>query len=43
MSENASEVNNQSIYSNQNDAKTIEPKNDQKLIDQSQNLNLKRV
>jgi len=39
MSENDSEVNNQSINSDLDDTETIEPKNDPKLIDQSQNLN----
>ena len=38
MSENESEVNNQSINSNPDDTERIEPKNDPKLIDQSQNL-----
>mgnify|MGYP001280030944 CR=1 FL=1 len=39
MSENDSEVNNQSINSGLDDTKTIEPKNDPNIIDQSQNLN----
>ena len=39
MAENDSEVNNQSVNSNLDDIETIEPKNDVKLIDQSQNLN----
>ena len=39
MSEIDSEVNNQSIKSDLNNIETIEPKNDPKLIDQSQNLN----
>ena len=39
MSENNSEVNDQSIISDRNDTETIEPKNDPKLIDKSQNLN----
>ena len=39
MSKNNSEVNNQSINSDLNDTERIEPKNDPKLIDQSQNLN----
>ena len=39
MSDNDTEVNNQSIHSDLNDSETIEPKNDQKLIDRSQNLN----
>ena len=39
MSENGSEVNNQSINSDLDDTEIIESKNDPKLIDQSQNLN----
>mgnify|MGYP001247957450 FL=1 len=39
MSENNSEVNNQSINSDIDDTETFEPKNDPKLMDQSQNLN----
>ena len=39
MPDNNSEVNNQSINSDPDDTETIEPKNDPKLIDQSQNLN----
>ena len=39
MSDNDSEVNTQSINSDPNDTERIEPKNDPKLIDQSQNLN----
>ena len=39
MSENDSEINNQNINSDLDDAETIETKNDPKLIDQSQNLN----
>ena len=39
MSENDSKVNNQSINSDLDDTEKIEPKNDPKLIDQSQNLN----
>ena len=39
MSGNDSEVNNQSINSELDDTETIEPKNDPKLIAQSQNLN----
>ena len=39
MPENDSEANNQSINSDQNDSETSYPKNDPKLIDQSQNLN----
>ena len=39
MSENDSEVNNQSINSDLDDTKTIEPKNDPKPIVQSQNQN----
>ena len=39
MSENDSEVNNQSINSGLDDTNTIEPKNDPNIIDQSQNLN----
>ena len=38
MPVNDSEVNNQSINSELNDTKIIEPKNDQELIDQSQSL-----
>ena len=38
MSENDSEVNNQNIYSELDDTKTIESKNDPELIDQSQSL-----
>ncbi len=38
MSENNTEVNNQSINSELDDTKTIESKNDPKLIDQSQSL-----
>ena len=39
MAENDSEVNNQTINSDLNDTEKIEPKNDPKLIDQSQSLN----
>ena len=39
MSKNHSEVNNESINSDLDDTEKIEPKNDPKLIDQSQNLN----
>ena len=39
MSDNDSEANNLSINSALDDTETIEPKNDTKLIDQSQNLN----
>ena len=39
MTENDSEVNNQSIHSDLHDTETIEPKHDSKLIGQSQNLN----
>ena len=39
MSENDSETNNQSINSDLDDTETIEPKNEQTLIDQSQRLN----
>jgi hypothetical protein len=39
MSENGSKINNQSFNSDLDEAETIEPKNDPKLIDQSQNLN----
>ena len=39
MSENDSEPNNQSINSDLDDTETIEPKNDPKIIDQSQSLN----
>ena len=39
MSENDSKVNNKSINSDLDDIEEIEPKNDPKLIDQSQNLN----
>ena len=39
MSENDSKVNNQGINSDLDDTEKIEPKNDPKLIDQSQNLN----
>ena len=39
MPDNDSEVNNQSINSDPDDTETIEPKNDPKLINQSQNLN----
>ncbi len=39
MPEIDSEVNNQSIDSDLDDIETIEPKNDPRLIDQSQNLN----
>ncbi|WP_269611194.1 high light inducible protein [Prochlorococcus marinus] len=39
MSEIDSKVNNQSINSDLDDTETIEPKNDPKPIDQSQNLN----
>ena len=39
MSENDSNANNQSINSDLDETETIEPKNDPKLIDQSQNLN----
>jgi len=38
MSENDSEVNNQSINFEPDDAKTIEPKNDQEPIDQDKSL-----
>ena len=38
MPENDSEVNNQSINFESDDAKTIEPKNDPELIDQSKSL-----
>ncbi len=38
MSENESEVNIQSIYSELDDAKIIESKNDPELINQSQNI-----
>ena len=38
MSENDLEVNNQSINSEQDDTKTIEPKNDPELIHQIQSL-----
>jgi hypothetical protein len=40
MSDNDSEINNQSINSDLDDTETIETKNDPKLIDQSQNLDL---
>ena len=39
MSENYSEVNNQNENSDLYDTETIEPKNEQTLIDQSQRLN----
>ena len=39
MSENDSEFNNQSINSNLDNTEKIEPKNNPKLIDQSQTLN----
>ena len=39
MTENNSEVNNQSIISDPDDTETIKPKNEPKLIDQTQNLN----
>ena len=39
MPDNYPEVNNQSINSDLDDTETIEPNNDSKLIDQSQNLN----
>ena len=39
MSENDSEINNQSINSSLDDTEIIAPKNDSNLIDQSQNLN----
>ncbi len=39
MNENDSEINNQSINSDLDNAEKIEPKNDPKIIDQSQNLN----
>ena len=39
MIENNSEVNNLSINSDLDDTEKIEPKNDPKLIDKSQNLN----
>ena len=39
MSVNDSEVNNQNISSDLDDTEIIEPKNDPKLLDQSQNLN----
>ncbi len=39
MSENDSEVNNQNIYSDQNEKEKVGSKNDPKLIDQSQSLN----
>ena len=38
MSENDSEVNNQSINSEQDDTTRIEPKNDPELVDQSQSI-----
>ena len=38
MTENDSEINNQSINSDLDDAETIEPTNDPKLIDHPQNL-----
>ena len=40
MSDNNSEINNKSINSDLDDTETIETKNDPKLIDQSQNLDL---
>ena len=40
MSDNDSEINNKSINSDLDDTETIENKNDSKLIDQSQNLDL---
>ena len=40
MSDNDSEINNKSINSDLDDTETIETKNDPKLIDQSQNLDL---
>ena len=39
MSENDSEINNQSINSDLDDTEIIEPNNDPKLIDQRENLN----
>jgi len=39
MSENDSKQNNQSIHSDLDDTEKIEPKNDPKPIDRSQNLN----
>ena len=38
MSDNDSEVNNQSTNSDLDDTETIEPKNDQELIEQGQSL-----
>ena len=40
MSDNDSEINNKSINSDLDDRETIQSKNDTKLIEQSQNLNL---
>ena len=40
MSDNDSEINNQGINSDLDNTETIETKNDSKLIDQSQNLDL---
>ena len=40
MSDNDSEINNKSINSDLDDTDTIQTKNDPKLIDQSQNLDL---
>ena len=40
MSDNNSEINNKSINSDLDDIHTIQTKNDPKLIDQSQNLDL---
>ena len=40
MSDNNSEINNKSINSDLDDTHTIQTKNDPKLIDQSQNLDL---
>ena len=39
MADNDSEVNNKRINSDLDNTETMEPKNDPKLIDQSQNLN----
>ncbi len=39
MTKNASEVNNQNINSSLDDTEIIEPKNEPKLINRSQNLN----
>ena len=38
MSENNSEANNHNIYSDQDNTKIIEPKNDSEVMDQSQSL-----